>query len=119
MEGGCFCGAIRYVIDDDDYRSGNCHCTMCRRTSGAAFVSWMVVPKSAFRVTQGTTKTLESSHHGKRYFCENCGTPIACDLSEHPDIIDITICSLDDPEGHPPKGDFYTDTQLSWTHGTS
>ena len=42
--GGCFCGAIRYQLSGDSYPSGNCHCTMCRRTSAAPFVTWLVAP---------------------------------------------------------------------------
>ena len=36
-EGGCFCGSVRYSFESYNYPSANCHCSMCRRTSGAAF----------------------------------------------------------------------------------
>jgi len=114
LEGGCFCGAIRFSVTPGDYPSANCHCTMCRRTSAAAFVSWIVVPKPAFAYTRGNPKTLESSDHGTRYFCETCGTPIACEIDSHPDVIDVTICSFDKPETMAPKTDVYTDTRLPW-----
>ncbi len=114
LEGGCFCGSIRYQVPRSDYPAGNCHCTMCRRTSAAAFVSWFVAPKTEFTIVKGHCEELESSEHGKRYFCSSCGTPIACELAEHPDVIDITICSLDDPEAIEPRRGFFTDTRLSW-----
>ena len=44
IEGGCFCGAIRYEIDEGKHVVANCHCTLCRKTSAAPFVTWMVVP---------------------------------------------------------------------------
>ena len=112
--GGCFCGLIRYQFDGDEFPTANCHCTMCRRASGAPFVSWIVVPKNKFRYTTHTPKELESSSHGTRYFCDNCGTPIACEISSHPEVIDITICSLDAPENIRPKTDVHTDTKLPW-----
>ena len=114
LEGGCFCGSIRYSVPRSDYPAGNCHCTMCRRTSAAAFVSWFVAPKEEFTITAGQCTTLDSSAHGKRYFCGSCGTPIACELAEHPDVIDVTICSLDDPEAIEPRRGFFVDTRLSW-----
>ena len=113
-EGGCFCGTIRYVLDADSYPSGNCHCTMCRRTSAAAFVTWLVAPKAEFRYTKGEPRVLNSSSHGTRYFCDNCGTPLACEGAAHPDNVDITVCSLDAPEKFAPEGDWYTDTRLEW-----
>ena len=48
VEGGCFCGSIRYKFEANDYTSANCHCSICRRTSGAAFVSWVRVPNDCF-----------------------------------------------------------------------
>ena len=35
-------------------------------------------------------------------------------LPPHPEITDVTVGSLDDPEGVVPKKDTYSDTQLSW-----
>lgn len=114
IEGGCFCGNIRYQIEGSIKRVVNCHCTMCRRTSGAPFVSWLVVPTQYFRYTAQQPKHLDSSDKGDRYFCADCGTPIACLVSGHDKYIDITLGSLDVPESFQPDGDFYEDTKLKW-----
>ncbi len=87
---------------------------MCRRVSGAAFVSWMVIPVPASEYTKGEPKKLNSSAHGSRYFCQNCGTPVVCLLEEYPESIYITICSLDEPQDFEPKGDIYVEDKLSW-----
>ena len=117
IEGGCFCGKIRYEIDDGKYVVANCHCSMCRRTSAAAFVTWMVVPKTAFRYATGKPTRLVSSETGVRYFCNSCGTPIACEISSSPADIDITVGSLDTPQDFPPTLDAYEDTKLAWLQG--
>lgn len=114
MDGGCFCGHIRYRIDGDPLRVVNCHCTMCRRTSAAPFVTWLVVKKSAFNLTANAPKQLQSSDEGARYFCPNCGTPITCDLTTHPELIDVTLGSLDDPTPFEPDLDVFEDTRLPW-----
>ncbi len=118
LAGGCFCGRLRYRIDAPPQASVNCHCTMCRRTSAAPFVTWLIVDKNAFHYTRGKPTTLASSATGTRYFCAECGTPVVCINSAHPEWVDVTVGSLDDPNAFPPTKDFYEDTRLSWLpHG--
>lgn len=114
LKGGCFCGQVRYDIDAGEYTTANCHCSMCRRTSGAPYVTWLVVPESAFRYTTREPKTLQSSSDGTRYFCEDCGTPVACRNTTHPGIIDVTVGSLDNPESCKPGLQIFDDTRLPW-----
>lgn len=111
-EGGCFCGKIRYEFEVDDIPVADCHCTMCRRTSGAPYVSWLVVPASAFSYTTGNPRELQSSDDGTRYFCDSCGTPVACVNKSHPDIVDVTLGSLDKPEAFTPTITFFEDSRL-------
>tara|TARA_Y100001970_G_scaffold288855_1_gene417441 strand:- start:109475 stop:109849 length:375 start_codon:yes stop_codon:yes gene_type:complete len=118
IEGGCFCGSVRYSLEKNNYRSSNCHCSMCRRISGAAFVSWMAIPIRCFEYIQGEPKKLISSSHGTRYFCQDCGTPVVCLLEEYPEYTYITICSLDRPQDFEPKGDMYTEDRLPWLKKT-
>ncbi len=112
--GGCFCGSIRYAIEGPVPRVVNCHCTMCRRTSGAPFVTWLVVEKDRFAYTQGKPKKLQSSVNGERYFCEACGTPVVCKVGDPADHVDITLGSLDNPEAFAPDLETYADTKLAW-----
>ena len=114
IEGGCFCGSVRYNFKKNNYLSSNCHCSMCRRISGAAFVSWLAIPVPAFEYTKGEPKKLISSSQGSRYFCQDCGTPIVCLLEDYPESIYITICSLDKPQDFEPKVDNYVDDKLHW-----
>ena len=114
VEGGCFCGKIRYEITGEVKRVVNCHCSMCRRTSGAPYVSWLVVDKQNFQYVTEQPKHLNSSAEGDRYFCAECGTPIACVTTHNKKYVDITLGSLDQPEHFEPDGDFYEDTKLKW-----
>ncbi|MAI15781.1 MAG: aldehyde-activating protein [Gammaproteobacteria bacterium] len=113
-EGGCFCGSVRYSFESDNYLSSNCHCSMCRRTSGAAFLSWMAIPLTAFEYGKGNPKNLISSAQGTRYFCQDCGTPLTCLLDEYPKYIYVTICSLDNPQDFEPGGGLYVEDMLNW-----
>lgn len=116
-QGGCFCESLRYEIDPGDSSVVNCHCSMCRRTSGAPFVTWILLSDEQFELTQGRPAVLKSSDHGTRWFCASCGTPIAFLTTQRPGKIDITVCSLDDPDSCPPSEDVYTESRLVWAHG--
>ena len=111
-KGGCFCGTIRYEFDAEGIPVADCHCTMCRHTSGAPYVTWLVVPVDQFRYVSGEVRTLQSSEQGTRYFCGECGTPIACVNHSHPEIIDLTLGSLDEPENFKPSFSVFEDTRL-------
>ena len=87
---------------------------MCRRISGAAYVSWMAIPLERFKYVKGEPKKLISSSEGTRYFCQECGTPLVCELKEYPDYIYITIGSLDKPQDFEPKTDIYIEDKLPW-----
>ncbi len=119
IKGGCFCGAIRYEIDDVDYTVLNCHCSMCRRASGAPYVTWIVARVENFHLTKGEPAVLESSKKGSRGFCNLCGTPVTCVNTSHPDIIDVTLCSLDDPSAMKPTREFHADARLDWVSDLS
>ncbi|MBE9540109.1 MAG: GFA family protein [Proteobacteria bacterium] len=118
IEGGCFCGKIRYTIDDGDYRIVNCHCTMCRKTSGAPFVGWVVVPKEAFQCVSGTPKFLQSSDKGRRELCPDCGTPLTFISSDRTEFIDVTTGSLDAPNDFVPTMAVHEESKLTWLGAT-
>jgi hypothetical protein len=93
-----------------------CHCTICRRSTGGTTVAWFSVLKSDFRVLSGHPATFNSTPHGTRSFCPQCGTQLTFEDANFPSELDITTTSLDDPESVPPKDHTQTETRLSWLH---
>ncbi len=116
--GGCFCGQINFEFTAGDYLVANCHCHMCRQTSGAPFVTWVVVPKPAFKYTRGQPKTLVSSTKGRREFCADCGTPMVFYTTDRPDDLDITTGSLKTPEDFKPTRAVHEASKLKWLQHT-
>lgn len=114
LKGCCFCGAVRYEAGGVPSLETNCHCSICRRTSGAPFVAWFTVPADEFRFVAGKPASFKSSAHGTRTFCSRCGTPLTFQSVNFPAEIDVTTCSLEDPERLPPKDHTRTSSKLSW-----
>ena len=114
LTGGCFCGAVRYEVHGTPFHETNCHCAICRRTTGAPFVTWFSVRSSDFRFTNGMPNRFNSTEKGARSFCPCCGTQLTFEHSRSPDEIDVTTCSLDDPNLLPPRDNTRTSSRLRW-----
>jgi len=72
--GGCQCGAVRYAVTGLPHDLHACHCTTCRRISGAATMS-VTVPASSMAITGGeAVVSYQSSDWAARSFCGRCGT---------------------------------------------
>lgn len=111
--GGCLCGAVRYEVRGEIANETLCHCTSCRRASAAPVVAWFSVSPEAFRLTKGLLKSFASSPGVVRSFCGECGTPLTY-LRDGVRDLDVTICSLDDPESAPPRDHIYVRSTLTW-----
>ena len=74
--------------------------------------------EDAFKVTKGQPKVYESSEHGRRHFCADCGTGLfyynAVNL---PGIADVQLATLDDPNAIAPQIQVQAADRLAWMEG--
>jgi hypothetical protein len=112
--GGCLCGRIRYRTTGNPTNETHCHCEICRRASGAAFVSWATFRSAAFVLTKGKPARFDSSDIAFRQFCSNCGTQLTFRFHKSPQTIDVTLASLDDPGTITPVDHIWTKRQIAW-----
>jgi hypothetical protein len=120
VTGSCFCGAVRFRIGLPTLGCAHCHCTMCRRAHGAAFVTWAAVPKQRVRVTSGADRLehYRSSEIGTRSFCRTCGSSLFCTLAPHPDVIDVAVGCLAPEHGAVPRAHVFWDDRAGWVEIT-
>jgi hypothetical protein len=114
IEGGCFCGAIRYRARAAPIVSMVCHCRSCRRTSGVPAVPWLTFRASEFAFVRGTPAAFASSPPVTRTFCPTCGTSLTYVHAGRPDEVDVTTASLDDPERFPPTYHAWIGEGIGW-----
>ncbi len=99
LAGGCHCGAVRYEVQGEPKHAALCHCSDCRKSSGAPMVAWAAYSEGDFKVTKGEAKTHNSSGVSMRSFCGECGTGLYFTNAENlPGIVDIQSATLDDPD---------------------
>lgn len=114
IEGGCACGAVRYSAASEPTGSLICHCLSCRRSAASPVVAWLTFSKDTFHFRGQQPSVFRSSPAVLRTFCSSCGTPLAYENAAHASEIDVTTCSLDDPEAFPPTYHAWVQDGLSW-----
>ncbi len=113
--GGCHCGAVRYEVEGESLTHALCHCSDCRRHAGAPMVGWTMYPQASVRVTQGEPAVYESSEHGRRRFCRDCGTGLFYSNAHMlPGLIDVQSATYDDPDAVPAKVHIQTAERIAW-----
>ncbi len=115
-EGGCLCGRIRYRVRGEPVNVCHCHCTMCQKAAGAAFVTWAQFPLDQIEFTKGKPAVYQSSDIAERMFCGACGTALTFKYGDNPEDLDLTVCSFDEPATLKPEDHIWTSTALRWAH---
>lgn len=77
LKGSCLCGAVAFSVRDEFTYALNCHCSQCRRTTGAAYKPFGGIPKTKFRLERGTRSLLiYGDAEGYNAHCKVCGSPL-------------------------------------------
>ncbi|KZO94492.1 hypothetical protein CALVIDRAFT_546270 [Calocera viscosa TUFC12733] len=78
--GTCLCGESKVEIGPDYDSQILCHCWDCKQTSGSAFSTNVLVPKTEVKIT-GPFKEFNikapSGNTVTRVFCSNCGSALS------------------------------------------
>jgi hypothetical protein len=101
-QGGCVCGAVRYIAQGNLARVTICHCTWCQRRTGSAFGVEAVYDTSTVVFVGSLIGTYRhvSDTSGRwldQYFCTRCGTNLGLTLEAAPGVRSIPAGTFDDP----------------------
>ena len=115
-EGGCYCGAVRYVVDGEPMLKAQCHCRECQYISGGSANVCLGIPEQGFHYTAGKPKTYrrtDLNNPMSREFCGDCGTHLLTRAPAVPGIVILKRGTLDEPAafGNPQMAIFTCDRQ--------
>ena len=115
FEGGCHCGAVRYVCSEEPTTVVNCHCGDCQQIAGSAFITGVLVPEGSVTVN-GELKSYkvkaDSGNGVTRNFCPICGARIMVELEGG--VVGVSYTTLDDNSWLEPAIEFYTSKAQPW-----
>lgn len=113
-EGGCLCGRVRYEARGEVTNLCFCHCSSCRRATGAPMVPWSTFAAANFSIVQGRLAEYSSSPRVTRGFCAECGTSLTYRHDDRSVEIDVTLSTMDDPGALVPEVHIWVEDKLPW-----
>ncbi len=112
--GHCLCGDVTFEYVGDELWRGHCHCESCRRQTASPFTTFLGVAHGNWRWTASEPKVYLSSEGVRRFFCENCGSPMAYESEKYPQEIHFYASLLSDHSGFKPNQHFHSNEQVNW-----
>ena len=78
LHGACLCGAVRYEVRGEPLGADWCHCSRCRRFSGAAADPSLKVRAADLAIVGGRdrVRVYVEAGHADRAFCATCGSSL-------------------------------------------
>jgi len=114
MNGHCSCGAVRYSIAGAPKWAAHCHCSDCRRATGAPYVTYAGFATDQLTWSGESAQRYNSSPGVVRRYCGKCGTPLSYEGARWPGEVHILAGTLDDPGAVAPKVHVYVGEKLPW-----
>ena len=116
ITGSCLCAGVRYAIAGEIGPALNCHCSMCREATGAAFRSPVAVPRKNFRWLRGEELLTGyvSSPGTTRTFCKVCGSTLVSLFDDNPATLGLAMGTLDDDPAIRPAFHVFAGSKASW-----
>jgi hypothetical protein len=114
LTGRCYCGAVQYEVADAFKYAANCHCTNCRRATGAAFKPFAGIERERLCVTQGEDRLLrfgDDTNHDVR--CAACGSFLYSIVRDGA-FVHVTMGSLADTPSIRPAHHIFVGSKAPW-----
>ncbi len=113
-KGRCLCGDVTFEYEGAENWCGHCHCESCRRQTASPFTTFIGVPLEAYRYTGKEPACYESSPGVRRWFCANCGAPVAYEAERFAGEIHFYAALLENPDAVTPQFHVHCAEKLAW-----
>lgn len=114
--GSCLCKSVEFQAVEKPGLVFNCHCSRCRKSSGAAFATQVFAQRSTLNFTKGKELITEyESTGGMRIFCSKCGSRLMNYGKGDVDYLSVAISAIDTPVDIKPSADCFISNKYSWT----
>ena len=116
-EGGCACGAVRYLLTSDPLFTHCCHCLNCQRQTGSAFVINLLIEADRVELLAGAPDPVDVPRDDgskQRIFrCPSCQVAVYSNYGR-PQVLFVRGGTLDRPSSIAPDVHIFTKSKLPW-----
>jgi hypothetical protein len=120
LAGSCLCGALQYSVTGEPSRFYHCHCSRCRKSSGAGHASNVFFDNASISWTGDTDLIshykLPDAKRFTRTFCSQCGGPVPVLLKDF-NMAFVPAGTLDEEPNLKPQARLFQDSKTSWSCG--
>src|SRR5262245_32268841 len=116
VEGTCLCGDVAWSAESLELVLF-CHCSICRKLSGASFASTGATPERDFRWLRAeNVRRYESSPGLFRQFCRRCGSKVPNRPPNRPmeGHVFLPLGNVQGDLGVTPLGHIFTASKAPW-----
>jgi hypothetical protein len=118
QEGGCSCAAVRYQLLSPPMFVNCCHCTLCQKQTGGAFVINAIIETSRIQLLKGqpvaVSMLTESGRPHDIYRCPSCQIAVWSDYGRRPALRFVRASTLDEPHRVVPDAHIYVRSKVPW-----
>jgi hypothetical protein len=116
VAGSCLCGGVRFEVTLPFRRANHCHCSRCRKHSGAAGLTQGRVPRERFRLLAGEKLIAVYRPDGgmAKAFCSVCGSSLFGGTWPKGPEVSGRFGALDGDPAIRPQYHSYTDSKAVW-----
>jgi hypothetical protein len=114
LAGECFCRAVRYAVADAFAYALNCHCSNCRRTTGAAFKPFAGIARDQLRIVDGEDNLLiVGDAAGHDAHCGTCGS-LLYSVVRGGGFVHVAMGTLIDAPSIRPSAHIFVGSKAPW-----
>jgi hypothetical protein len=116
LAGSCLCGGVRFVVFGPFRRANHCHCSRCRKHSGAFGLTQGRVAREDFRLLAGAEliRVHRPSDGAAKAFCQECGSSLFGGDWPDGDEVSVRLGALDADPAIRPEYHSYVDSAADW-----
>ena len=114
LHGKCLCESVRYEVSGKLGPLGYCHCSQCRRATGAAFKPFAGIERGKFRIESGEGKLLiygNAANHDAH--CSVCGSFLFSVVRDG-NFVHVNLGALKDKPTLRPTAHIHVGSKAAW-----